>query len=197
MPDFDHNHFFMLKKDRALSGKVMEVDIKLSPPLEKPSRERIKRLIEIHNSVNLPTQPVKVSVYLNEPTKDLLLSDMPGIYLISDKFVEVLRDNDFSGWCTYPVQIIFDDGKELRGYHGFAISGRCGSTSYKEEFVKMYSRDRRKGLIFEPQSWDGSDIFTGEEQKLTKFVTTEVKQALESAGITNVGFTNITEAIEP
>lgn len=44
---------------------------------------------------------------------------------ISDKVLEILIDNNITGWKTYPIQVFDKKGNEVPGYHGFSIIGRC------------------------------------------------------------------------
>ena len=46
-----------------------------------------------------------------------------------------------------------------------------------------------KGLLFEPESWDGSDLFTPAENVGYVFMVEAVKKAFERAKIRNVAFT--------
>jgi hypothetical protein len=46
--------------------------------------------------------------------------------LVSDRVISVLRDNEFTGWSTYPIEVYDRDGHSIAGYHGLAATGRSG-----------------------------------------------------------------------
>ena len=48
------------------------------------------------------------------------------------------------------------------------------------------------GMYFDPATWDGSDIFIS-EGSTTTIVTSRLKEQLESADVTNIRFTPLTE----
>jgi hypothetical protein len=45
------------------------------------------------------------------------------------------------------------------------------------------------GLLFDPASWDGSDLFMPAGKNSWKFVVQEVKEAFEKAKVRNIDFT--------
>ena len=51
-----------------------------------------------------------------------------------------------------------------------------------------------RGLLFEPDSWDGNDLFTPEGTTAV-FITDQVKSAIDAAGITGVQIKPITEIV--
>lgn len=89
-------------------------------------------------------------------------------------------------------------GEELPPYYGLAIAGRCGGidASRRVEVPKQYPGGIfpvRKGLYFDSDSWDGSDIFMPEGRVRWTFVLGEVRSALETARVKNVRFTPLPE----
>jgi hypothetical protein len=116
--------------------------------------------------------------------------------LVSERVVTLLRDVGFTGWRTYDVELVDHDGTPIIGYHGFAIHGRCGPLDFSKSvetptvfpggiFPAWY------GLYFEPDTWDGSDLFMPEGDVGWKFVVEDVKRAFEKAKIKNVEFTGL------
>lgn len=115
-----------------------------------------------------------------------------------------LVDDDFSlarGECrptTFPVRVALDGSRELQGYRGLAVTGRCGAIddSLSAEILLPPpvpgGRAGRalRGLCFPPASWDGSDVFTAEDYA-GAFVVNRVKEALEAARVTNVEFSRL------
>lgn len=110
----------------------------------------------------------------------LYLHDAPLNHVVSDFFIQQLRDNALTGWQTYDVSII---GNKEKTYFGFQISGKAGKHS-KPKKTGFY-----KGLRFDIKSWDGSDFFIPGD---TAFVlcTERAKNALEEA-CTNIYFEDI------
>jgi hypothetical protein len=47
-----------------------------------------------------------------------------GRYLLRKRVFEALRQNSFSGWRSYPVQVFGKDKDEIDGYEGLQITGR-------------------------------------------------------------------------
>jgi hypothetical protein len=121
--------------------------------------------------------------------------------LVSDRFIDVLRDGRFTGWDTYPVVIVGKDGEEVAAYHGLAITGRCGRVEWeKSERVILpppvpqgRATTGWRGLYFSPSSWDGSDLFVPSDGSTYVIVTDAVKAAIEKRRLTNIHFKRLTE----
>jgi len=128
---------------------------------------------------------------------DVIPSSYPGIYLISRKFVNVLETNNFTGWKTYSARVYDKENKRVKDYYGFRICGKCGphiESMSKDVMVEFPAGEfpGKKGLFFDPKTYDGSDIFL--LKKSTHIIMHyKVKNALEKANITNAEFVNITE----
>jgi hypothetical protein len=96
--------------------------------------------------------------------------------------------------------VVLKDGSELPGYHGLAVTGRCGpiDDSLSDEVVlpppvpRGRARRALRGICFDSATWDGSDVFTPEGYTAS-FVVERVKTAVEAAGITNVEFARLSE----
>ena len=120
--------------------------------------------------------------------------------LVSERVIKVLRENEFTGWTTYPVEIHGKGGSLVEGYHGFAVTGRCGPIDWCRG--KKVRRPPRVpggkpcnvwiGMYFDPDSWDGSDVFVPKDTLYT-IVTEEVKSAVEGIKPTNVEFEPLTQ----
>lgn len=130
---------------------------------------------------------------------DFISTSLPPLVLVSNRVVEVL--GAFTGWTTYPVEVYGKRGESIPGYHGLAVTGRCGPIDDSQSRLVIepppvpQGRPRKKwvGLYFDPKTWDGSDLFLPESGGGT-FVTEGVRTAMESAHISNVRFTRLTEA---
>jgi hypothetical protein len=118
--------------------------------------------------------------------------------LVSERVITLLRDAGFTGWRTYDVELVGHDGAPIPGYYGLAIHGRCGPIDYsKSEEIPTITpggvSSHWFGLYFDPDTWDGSDLFMPEGTSGWIFVVDDVKRAFEKAKIKNVEFTNLVE----
>lgn len=143
-------------------------------------------------------QPVNLAYSSGRYPKDIMTADVV-MYVVSGKFIKVLKDNQFTGWSTFAVKPHDKRGEEIKGYKGLAVTGRCGKIdNSKSKWVKRKAiiGDAmvrvRYGYYFDPKSWDGSDIFLAEGTGVV-FVVKKVKEALENAKISNVEFIKNTE----
>jgi len=114
--------------------------------------------------------------------------------IISDSVVSLLRTHGFTGWSLYPVTVQNKQKQTVPGYSGLAITGRCGNLddSMSVEVPRIFPAGIFpvwKGLLFEPTSWDGSDLFMPAQRFSFVFVVEAVKNAFERAKIRNVKFT--------
>lgn len=119
---------------------------------------------------------------------------------INERVEALLQEHGFTGWGTYPVELRGKSGEPIPGYRGLSIHGRCGKIRHRRSStvtVQYPARKarRRKGLFFDPDSWDGSDIFLPSSGELFKFVVGDVKRAFEKAKIRNVYFEATTETL--
>lgn len=165
------------------------------------SRELLHNSVEIARAEEHPPEPIEFVRDEGRKPHDLIGTTYGRPLLVSERFLEVLRGHGFSGWTTFPVRVFLDDGSELEGYEGLAVTGRCGAIddSLSEEMILPApvpggrARPGLRGLCFPPESWDGSDIFTSEAGGAAIFVVERVKEALEHAGVTNVAFERLSE----
>jgi hypothetical protein len=129
---------------------------------------------------------------------DLIGTTFTSLLLVSDKTIGVL--SGFSGWTTYPVEVYGKRGELIPGYHGLAVTGRCGPIDYTKSTPRVCEppipgggRSRQWfGLCFDEKTWDGSDIFVPEGTHMN-VVVEAVKVALEKAKITNIEFEPLSE----
>lgn len=118
--------------------------------------------------------------------------------LVSDRVIDILKDSQFSGWRTYPINLFGKDSAHIPGYHGLAVPGRCGpiDDSQSVKIDKIYPGGifpAWRGLFFDPATWDGSDVFMPAGEGGWILVVEAVKLAFEKAKVTNVLFTPLDE----
>lgn len=133
-------------------------------------------------------------------TYDLIGTGHAGLYLLSEKVFSVLEQNAFTGWANYTVEVYNRYGREVTGYSGLVVTGRCG-VLLNEKSDRVWREPRVPdgkryqawmGLYFDPQAWDGSDVFSP-DKTMHVIVNQAVKTALEEAGVTNIGIERLTE----
>jgi hypothetical protein len=95
---------------------------------------------------------------------DLVGTEVVDIRLFSNRAIELLRSRQYNGWKTYPVELLDRHGERISGYQGFAVVGRCGPVEAErsERITRTYGKNPLevwRGLLFDPSTWDGSDIF--------------------------------------
>ena len=65
---------------------------------------------EIHVS-----EPVALEQFMGGKPRDILGSGHAALFLVSDKFVEVLQEQQFTGWRTYSVVVHATDKRRVGG----------------------------------------------------------------------------------
>ena len=126
-------------------------------------------------------------------------------FLFSSKIINLLLENNITGWRAYPAIIYDKKDNIIKGYSLFEVIGRCGaidwnkSEKFKKQFVPNAPfADMLRGIYPDLSAWDGSDFFMAEGKKFI-FVTEKVKDIFIKNKITNVNITKSTEfeMIEP
>jgi hypothetical protein len=125
---------------------------------------------------------------------------------VHQRVIDVLLDNRFTGWSTYPAVVCDRSGLENTHYHGLVITGRCGQRNLSASKIELSEYPggwfpNFVGYYFDEKSWDGSDLFMeeGDESGLgdsAKFMTERVVDALQRVGVKNLGFTALAETKE-
>jgi len=150
-----------------------------------------------------PPEPVILEAYMGGQATDIMWSGGGPIFCVSQKVVDLLKEEKFTGWATYPVEVHDRKGEFLPGYHGFTITGRAGEHQlersqviYKPLFPGGDPRKVYQGFFFDERRWDGSDIFKLSESSHI-IVKKEVRDALKRAKISNVRLTPLLEVEIP
>lgn len=88
------------------------------------------------------------------------------LLLISNMFKAALEKDVLTGWKTFPIKLLDKTNREIFGYHGLSIMGRCGPINYSKSRIvyrelvegmppiKFY-----RGYEFDLKQWDHTDIF--------------------------------------
>lgn len=130
---------------------------------------------------------------------DVLSPNSVSMYIVSKRFIELLEENNITGWKSYPITILDKKEKKISGYVGFSIIGRSGAVDYSKSGVyekqlvpngpksKYY-----KGLYIDLDKWDGSDFFIP-DGTLDIIITEKVMQLIKKHKITNTILQSLAE----
>lgn len=138
--------------------------------------------------------------YMGSRPSDFVGTTEAVLRLVSTRVVDLLHQENVTGWTTYPVEVLSKSGAEIEGYHGFAVTGTCGPIDnsksprvWRDPVVPGGER-HQVWLGFYPDltAWEGSDIF-GPASTGYIFVTERVKDLLERHKITNLRIQRLTE----
>lgn len=129
---------------------------------------------------------------------DVLNSTSGQLMLLSARVCEAMMP--FSGWRPLPAVIVAADGAERRDFVVLCVEGRSGPIDDAlSERVTLPppvpgapGGPGLRGLYFEPDTWDGSDVFAPEGSTLT-FVTQDVGGAIERLKPTNALIEQLSE----
>jgi len=145
------------------------------------------------------TLPVIFRHKYGKKLTDLLDTGSAYLYLISDNMLNILKENEITGWNTFPVKVFDKKSVEIGGYHGFSIIGKSGAIDYNKSEVIEKSlvpggpiSKYYKGQFFGYEKWDGSGFFIT-EGTFNIIVTKKVMQVLKKAKLSNISFECLTD----
>jgi hypothetical protein len=146
-----------------------------------------------------PPEPVILQAIMGGSIVDFLWTDYIPLLCISDRIIDLLLNNHCTGWSTYPVKVYDRQKNYLPGYHGLAIKHSVGEIEINRSGIitkppmTPKGRPRRvyKGIFFDENKWDGSDIFRIES--FFMIVTKKVRDILKQSKITNIRLTALSE----
>ncbi|HWI60819.1 MAG TPA: hypothetical protein VNT75_03150 [Symbiobacteriaceae bacterium] len=156
--------------------------------------------LPIATGVIPPPQPLLFRHFQGGAPRDMVGTTWALLQLVSQRAVDVLNENHFTGWTVYPAQVTGKRGDDIPGLYLFVVTGKSGPPDPSRRKKVMLpppsptgcSMPGWRGLFFDPSTWDGSDIFCLEGTKHT-IVTQAVKDALEKAKVRNFAFTALSE----
>lgn len=125
------------------------------------------------------------------PPGDVVWTTFPSPLLLNRRVVQVLRDNGFTGFDVSPVELTVKNSDVIREFDFLRVFGRCGAIDDRlsPTVEKVYPAGIfpvLKGMYFDPESWDGSDIFMPTGPTGFVLVTEKVKRALTKAKVRNI-----------
>ncbi len=146
-----------------------------------------------------PEKPIRLIPGMGKQVTDVLWSTYPPLICISQKVVDILQSNNFTGWGTYPVELYDATGTLVPGHHGFSVKSYAGKRDYsRSELISIPSQvpgweghKVYKGTFFDELKWDGSDVFR--IQHAVIIIKKEVMAQFKKNHIINVHFTPLPE----
>lgn len=149
----------------------------------------------------IPDHSLPFKVYVGRKSLDFMWTQHACVFLVSSRVVEAFRAEGVTGWKTYPVDLCGIQNERIEGYHGFAVTGRCGpiDNSRCTPSIKMTPSGLVTvwlGMHFDPDSWDGSDVFLpcGTAHVM---MTEKVRRLIEGARLSNAELHPVTEVPNP
>ena len=141
-----------------------------------------------------PPEPVLLKAVSGGQAADVLWTGLPPLFVVSQKVIDILHRNRFTGWGIFPVEVYDRKGAPLPRYQGFSIKSYAGKQDYSRSTFIMKPlvpggkpSGVYKGTFFDESKWDGSDIFR--IQHAIIIVTKPVMQEFKRNKIANVRFT--------
>ena len=143
-------------------------------------------------------EPIQFDAAQGSKATDILWTQLVTPVCVSGRIIRILHENKVSGWSTYPVEVFDPEGELLPDYHGLVVTGAVCDADYSRSAViakpppapRGKSYDVYKGLYFDENQWDGSDMFWVGGVRV---VVEEVKRVLEQNGVENLAFTPLAE----
>ena len=156
----------------------------------------------IYTGEQQPREPIILKGYMGGTVHDVLRSGMVCIFCVSRRVVDLLAENRFTGWSTYPVKVYNRNGQPLNDYFGLSVTSWVGRIDFSRSQVVTKARvsggppiQFHVGLYFDEGNWDGSDIFRINGS--TTIMTRAVRDAFVRAKIGNIEFESLVEVERP
>jgi len=129
-----------------------------------------------------------------------LVNAANGLFLLSNRVIEILKNNHITGWKSLPAEIHMGKGEIINDYSLLTIHSKLVKIEYEksERVIKQPFTPAGKpiwinrGLPFDINGWDGSDIFSAENSLLT-LITEKVHNLLIENKCTNIKIEKTTD----
>lgn len=114
--------------------------------------------------------------------------------IYSNTMFEVFEKNSFTGWGKILVVVVLRNGQRIYQYSFLTVTGKCGSLDESKTQIEDVPISNspsakplivKRGLFFDEDTWDGSDIFNPEGTFFI-LVTEKVRDALIQHKFTNM-----------
>ena len=114
--------------------------------------------------------------------------------MVSERVVNLLNENEITGWNNYPITLYDKKGNIVDGYYGFSVLGRGGKFSrlwnygWNKETQKSFLASRG---VYDISQWDGSDIFFVQNSWI--LITERVMKLMKSIKVTAVEYKKLSD----
>lgn len=134
---------------------------------------------------------------------DIIRTGYPDLYMISERMKDILESNNLTGWKTFSVTVLDHEEKEIKGYCGLSVIGKCGPIDYNKSeiiekklvidgpLIKWY-----KGQYIGLDRWDGMDFFLPEGY-YGIIVTEKAAKIIKKNKLTNIKLIRLSEIEVP
>jgi hypothetical protein len=197
-PTFDYGRFELLSNDFKRGALVVD------PVDQEWETEGSWDSYDLLAGAFVPPRPLRFRRSEGKTAYDFVLTTFGVLPLISQRVVDALSERSISGWRTFPVEVESRGQDRVDGLHGLSVTGRSGPPveAWSEEVTvpaptpQGRPSQKLRGLYFDPEGWDRSDIFVPEG---TGYVigTDRAVAALRDIGATNVELTPLTDVLIP
>ena len=119
--------------------------------------------------------------------------------LVNQRCVDALRTGGVTGWRLFPVEFEGKRGEPIEGYHGLAITGRCGSIDLSAAWQVANGpgiHHAIRGVSIPQNLWDGPDLFVPATGEDFIFATQRARDAFASSEITGVWLERIDGSLD-
>jgi hypothetical protein len=157
-----------------------------------------EQALSVLRSETMRDTPIRARWAMGSSTPgDVIWTTLALPLLISERLRGVMEEGGFSGWDVVPVELCGKMGEALPRHYFLCLRGRCGPIDYSrsKKVDKVYPGGVfpiRKGLYFDPATWDGSDVFMAPGAGF-KFVVESVRDTLQKAKAKNLLFESLNE----
>lgn len=155
--------------------------------------------IDLFHGKIIPTGIIPFTKFCGNRNLDLV-NAANGLFLLSNRVIEILKNNHITGWNSLPAEIHMGKGEIINDYSLLTIHSKLVKIEYEksERVIKQPFTPTGKpiwisrGLPFDINGWDGSDIFSAENSLFT-FISEKVHDLLIENKCTNIKFDKTTE----
>ncbi len=192
-----------INKFYTLSSKLTPSTFQAHPKGLKKENERYRGSSDSHCLIRGLYDGIEFPIIFEQKygkkLLDIIDTGYASLYLISGRFKELLETNEFTGWKVYNVEVFDKLGKQIFGYYGLSVIGKCGPIDYsKSQIIKKQLvpngkfSEYYKGKYIGLDTWDKSSLFLPEDNNGI-IVTEEVSKVIKRNKLSNVSLKNLAD----
>lgn len=123
---------------------------------------------------------------------DIIAAGFPSLFLISNRFSEIMKINNITGYKTYPVVIVEKNGIQTNEYVGLSIAGKSDNRSFTNSIILSKRLTETApisksylGFEIDENKWDKSDFFlVGDTTNV--LITEKLKKVIKQNAFSNI-----------